>query len=251
MGADCIISGIRPQIAQTMVHLQINLSAVTTKATMAEALRFALKRRALNSRYLEEFLTEGVNVLSRIYQMDRIPILQMGEFLLVIIQVDMHDHLASALQDDLTNKIAKAKAKGVLIDISSLDIVDSFIGRMLANTSAMARVLDAQDSRRWDATRGRNYLGGARAHLNGVHTALDVEKGMAMLRRLIGIPDLDEDTGATEKISVAASGDIVAVRHAVRRQAVKINLSLVDQTKIVTAASELVRMRPIALPRWR
>jgi len=145
MGADCIISGIRPQIAQTMVHLQINLSAVTTKATMAEALRFALKRRALNSRYLEEFLTEGVNVLSRIYQMDRIPILQMGEFLLVIIQVDMHDHLASALQDDLTNKIAKAKAKGVLIDISSLDIVDSFIGRMLANTSAMARVLDAQD----------------------------------------------------------------------------------------------------------
>jgi rsbT antagonist protein RsbS len=66
--------------------------------------------------------------------MDRIPILQMGEFLLVIIQVDMHDQLASALQDDLTNKIAKANAKGVLIDISSLDIVDSFIGRMLANT---------------------------------------------------------------------------------------------------------------------
>jgi anti-anti-sigma regulatory factor len=170
LGADCIISGIRPQIAHTMVHLQINLSAVTTKATRAEALRFALKRRELNPRYLEEFLTEGVNVLSRIYQMDRIPILQMGEFLLVIIQVGMHDQLASASQDDLTNKIAKAK--GVLIDISSLDIVDSFIGRMLANTSAMARVLDAQDSRRRDATRGRNYIGGARTQLErGAHGA--------------------------------------------------------------------------------
>ena len=70
----------------------------------------------------------------------------MGDFLLVTIQVDMHDQLASTLQDDLTNKIAKVNAKGVLIDISSLDIVDSFIGRMLANTSAMARVLDAQQS---------------------------------------------------------------------------------------------------------
>jgi rsbT antagonist protein RsbS len=76
--------------------------------------------------------------------MDRIPILKMGDFLLVTIQVDMHDQLASALQDDLTTKIARFNAKGVLIDISSLDIVDSFIGRMLANTSAMARVLDAQ-----------------------------------------------------------------------------------------------------------
>ena len=78
--------------------------------------------------------------------MDRIPILKMGDFLLVTIQVDMHDQLASALQDDLTTKIANANAKGVLIDISSLDIVDSFIGRMLANTSAMARVLDAETS---------------------------------------------------------------------------------------------------------
>ena len=88
--------------------------------------------------------------------------------------------------------------------------------------------------------------------MSGVHTALDVEKGMAMLRRLIGIPDWTRiPVLKTEKISVAASGDIVAVRHAVRRQAVKINLLLVDQTKIVTAASELARMRPIALPRWR
>jgi len=77
---------------------------------------------------------------------EKIPILKMGRFLLVTIQVDMHDQLASALQDDLTTKIANVNAKGVLIDISSLDIVDSFIGRMLANTSAMARVLDAETS---------------------------------------------------------------------------------------------------------
>jgi rsbT antagonist protein RsbS len=75
--------------------------------------------------------------------MDRIPILKMGEFLLVTIQVDMHDRLALALQEDLTDCIAEVGARGVLIDISSLEIVDSFIGRMFANLAAMARVLDA------------------------------------------------------------------------------------------------------------
>lgn len=76
--------------------------------------------------------------------MERIPILRMGPFLLVTIQVDMHDRLAMTLQEDLTSKITETGAKGVLIDISSLEIVDSFIGRMLANISAMASVLDAQ-----------------------------------------------------------------------------------------------------------
>ena len=75
--------------------------------------------------------------------MDRIPILRMGGFLLVTIQVDMHDQLAMTLQDDLTTKISQAGSKGVLIDISALEIVDSFIGRMLGNISSMARVLDA------------------------------------------------------------------------------------------------------------
>src|SRR2546428_13955014 len=75
--------------------------------------------------------------------MDRIPIIKMAEFLLVSIQVDMHDKLALTLQDDLTNQIVKSRARGVLIDISSLEIVDSFIGRMLANIAAMSRVLDA------------------------------------------------------------------------------------------------------------
>src|SRR6202161_2769217 len=76
--------------------------------------------------------------------MDRIPILKMGEFLLVTIQVDMHDQLAMTLQDDLTERIVKTGARGVLIDISSLEIVDSFIGRMLGNIASMSRVLDAQ-----------------------------------------------------------------------------------------------------------
>jgi len=76
--------------------------------------------------------------------MERIPILQMGKLLLVTIQVDMHDRLAMTLQDDLTSRIVKDRAKGVLIDISSLDVVDSFIGRMIGDTAAMARVLDAE-----------------------------------------------------------------------------------------------------------
>jgi rsbT antagonist protein RsbS len=122
--------------------------------------------------------------------MDRIPILRMGDFLLVTIQVDMHDQLASALQDDLTSKIAEAKAKGILIDISSLDIVDSFIGRMLANTSAMARVLGAEAVVVGMQPAVAITLVELGLNLSGVHTALDVEKGMEMLRNRIGIPEL-------------------------------------------------------------
>jgi rsbT antagonist protein RsbS len=127
--------------------------------------------------------------------MDRIPILKMGDFLLVTIQVDMHDQLASALQDDLTTKISNFNAKGVLIDISSLDIVDSFIGRMLANTSAMARVLDAQTVVVGMQPAVAITLVELGLNLTGVHTALDVEKGMEMLRRQIAIQETNEDTG--------------------------------------------------------
>jgi rsbT antagonist protein RsbS len=130
--------------------------------------------------------------------MDRIPILKMGEFLLVTIQVDMHDQLASALQDDLTNKISKVNAKGVLIDISSLDIVDSFIGRMLANTSAMARVLDAQTVVVGMQPAVAITLVELGLNLSGIHTALDVEKGMELLRRNIASPFPDEDTSARD-----------------------------------------------------
>jgi rsbT antagonist protein RsbS len=119
----------------------------------------------------------------------------MGDFLLVTIQVDMHDQLASALQDDLTSKIVDLKAKGVLIDISSLDIVDSYMGRMLANTSAMARVLGAEAVVVGMQPAVAITLVELGLNLSGVHTALDVEKGMEMLRRHIGLPDLDADAG--------------------------------------------------------
>lgn len=115
--------------------------------------------------------------------MERIPILRMGEFLLVTIQVDMHDQLAMTLQDDLTNRISKENAKGVLIDISSLDIVDSFIGRMLGNISAMAKVLDAQTVVVGMQPAVAITLVELGLNLEGVHTALDVEKGMKYLRK--------------------------------------------------------------------
>ena len=115
--------------------------------------------------------------------MERIPILRMGKLLLVTIQVDMHDRLALALQDDLTSRIVKDGARGVLIDISSLDVVDSFIGRMIGNTAAMARVLDAETVVVGMQPSVAITLVELGLTLSGVRTALDVEKGMALLAR--------------------------------------------------------------------
>ena len=114
--------------------------------------------------------------------MERIAILRIGRVLLVTIQVDMHDRLAMTLQDDLTSKIAEINAKGVLIDISSLDIVDSFIGRMLGNISAMAKVLDANTVVVGMQPAVAITLVELGMDLQGVDTALDVERGMALLR---------------------------------------------------------------------
>jgi rsbT antagonist protein RsbS len=114
--------------------------------------------------------------------MERIPILRMGDFLLVTIQVDMHDQLALTLQDDLTAYISRSGAKGVLIDISSLDMVDSFIGRMIANISAMSRILDAQTVLVGMRPAVAITLVELGLSLPGVDTALDVERGMARLR---------------------------------------------------------------------
>jgi rsbT antagonist protein RsbS len=114
--------------------------------------------------------------------MERIPILRMGEFLLVTIQVDMHDRLALTLQDDLTAKIADTHARGVLIDISALEIVDSFIGRMIANISGMARVLDAETVVVGMQPAVAITLVELGLSLPGVRTALNVEKGMDLLR---------------------------------------------------------------------
>jgi rsbT antagonist protein RsbS len=114
--------------------------------------------------------------------MDRIPILRMGPFLLVSIQVDMHDRLALALQDDLMEKIRATSARGVLIDISALDLVDSFIGRMIGNIAAMARVLDAETVVTGMRPAVAITLVELGLSLKGVRTALDVERGMALLQ---------------------------------------------------------------------
>ena len=113
--------------------------------------------------------------------MERIPILRMGDLLLVTIQVDMHDRLAMTLQEDLTERIAAISAKGVLIDISSLDMIDSFIGRMLSSISGMARVLDAQTVVVGMRPAVAITLVELGLSLPGVRTALDVERGMRLL----------------------------------------------------------------------
>ena len=113
--------------------------------------------------------------------MERIPILKMGRFLLVTIQVDMHDRLAMALQDDLMEQIRRHKAEGVLIDISALDLVDSFIGRMLGNIAAMARILDADTVVTGMRPAVAITLVELGLSLTGVRTALNVERGMELL----------------------------------------------------------------------
>ena len=113
--------------------------------------------------------------------MERIPILKMGSFLLVSIQVDMHDRLAMQLQDDLTTRIADTSARGVLIDISALEMVDSFIGRMLGNIAAMSRVLDAQTVVVGMRPAVAITLVELGMSLAGVRTALNVERGMELL----------------------------------------------------------------------
>jgi rsbT antagonist protein RsbS len=107
----------------------------------------------------------------------------MGEFLLVSIQVDMHDRLAMTLQEDLTNRIVSASARGVLIDISSLDTVDSFIGRMLGHVAAMSRILDAETVVVGMRPAVAITLVELGLSLPGIRTALNVEKGMELLRR--------------------------------------------------------------------
>jgi rsbT antagonist protein RsbS len=114
---------------------------------------------------------------------ERIPILRMGKCLLVTIQVDMYDQLAMTLQDDLATAIAAQESNGLLIDISALEIVDSFIGRMIANTAAMCRVLDADTVVVGMRPAVAITLVELGLTLRGIHTALNVERGMAVLER--------------------------------------------------------------------
>ena len=126
--------------------------------------------------------------------MQRIPILRMGDCLLVTIQIDLQDQTALALQDDLSAMIERTGAKGVLIDISALEIVDSFIGRMLAGISGIARVLDAATVVVGMQPAVAITLVELGLSLNGVRTALNVERGMQLLRADQAEVQADDDT---------------------------------------------------------
>ena len=118
--------------------------------------------------------------------MERIPILRMGNLLLVTIQVEMHDQLALTLQNDLTEKIEKCGSRGVLIDVSALEVVDSFMGRMIANISSMSRILDARTVVVGIQPAVAITLVELGLNLEGVQTALDVERGMRLLQSAAG-----------------------------------------------------------------
>ena len=123
--------------------------------------------------------------------MERIPILRMGEFLLVTIQIDMHDQMALKLQDDLSNAIVKNGTRGVLIDISTLEMVDSFIGRMVADISTMGKILGAETILVGMQPAVAITLVELGLSLPGVNTALNVERGMVLLRRKIDADGTD------------------------------------------------------------
>jgi rsbT antagonist protein RsbS len=121
--------------------------------------------------------------------MEQIPIMKIGDCLLVSIQVDMHDRMAMTLQDDLTSRIVATNARGVMIDISALEIVDSFIGRMLNNIASMSRVLDAVTVVVGMRPAVAITLVELGLTLTGVQTALNVDRGLALIRQLIDEAD--------------------------------------------------------------
>lgn len=139
--------------------------------------------------------------------MERIPILKMGSFLLVTIQVDMHDQLAMNLQDDLTTRIVETSAKGVLIDISALEIVDSFIGRMLAGIAGIAKILDAETVVVGMQPAVAITLVELGLSLDGIRTALNVDRGMALLRKSLHL-SVDEDLNEASLVDADLAPEI-------------------------------------------
>ena len=154
LGAECIISGIRPQIAQTVVALGIEFGDITTKA-------IAGRRAAARAAPLAARTSSSARSAREGPLMERIPILRIGDILLVSIQVDLQDHIALALQEDLAERIVETGAHGVLIDISALEIVDSFIGRMISTIASVSAGPRRRDRRRRHAPGGRDHAGRA------------------------------------------------------------------------------------------
>jgi len=133
--------------------------------------------------------------------MDRIPILRLGKFLLVTIQIDLYDRLATTLEQDLIQMVNKTQAKGVLIDISALSIVDSFMGRILGNIGSMSKIMDAETVVVGMQPAVAITLIELGLTLKGVHTALNVERGMQLLKEKIGSnyqEELEDDEDSTE-----------------------------------------------------
>lgn len=130
--------------------------------------------------------------------MDKIPILRMGAFLLVTIQVDLYDRLALNLEADLVQAVNKTNAKGVLIDISAVSIVDSFMGRIIGNIASMCKILDAETVVVGMQPAVAITLIELGLPLKGVHTALDVEKGMSFLKDMIEPWGEEDDQEAIE-----------------------------------------------------
>ena len=167
LGAECIISGIRPQVAQTIVSLGIEFGDIATKATLADALAHALTRG---------LRAEGGSGL-----MDRVPIVKIGTTLFVSIQIDLQDESVMRLQEDLADELVATGARGVIIDITAMEIVDSFIGRMLATIGSISRLFDAETvlvGMRPAVAITLTELG---LSLRGVRTALNAEKGLELL----------------------------------------------------------------------
>ncbi len=270
MGADAIISGIRPQIAQTIVHLGIDLRGhhhqgdAGGRAVAGDEAR-RLRGDQGQARRRHRLRGRGMTT--------RIPILRMGGTLLVTIQVDLQDQTALALQDDLADRIQDTGATGVLIDISALEIVDSFIGRMLAGISSIAKVLGAKSVVVGMQPAVAITLVELGLSLHGVRTALNVERGMALLRQAdeadadlesnLAVGDGDPSDlercrrcrsrlrprarpvtasdAASGSLPIRSEPDIVLSRQLVRKLTQELKFSLVDQTKMITAASELSR----------
>ncbi|MFD2519941.1 STAS domain-containing protein [Emticicia soli] len=124
--------------------------------------------------------------------MDRIPILKMGDFLLVTIQVDLYDQLAETLESDLVNMVKKYNSRGVLIDISAVSIIDSFMGRILGNISTMSKIMDAETVVVGMQPAVAITLVELGLPLKGIHCALNVERGMELLRSKIGFDNQEE-----------------------------------------------------------